>query len=313
MIDAGLEAGSMNGPVIAVAGATGNLGGRIVRALRARGAEVTALVRPGSARDRLRRLQELGAAIAEADPGSASEAARACAGAACVVSALQGLRQVLVEGQTALLEGALRAGVPRFIPSDYSIDFTRLPPGQNRNLDLHREFHERLARAAIAATSIFNGAFAELLLGPMPLLFFKLGRVLYWGSADQRMDFTTIDDTAEFTARAALDPSTPRFLRIAGDELSARELAAVASEVTGKRFRLLRAGGLGRLEVFIRIARFFDPGRNKLYPAWQGMQYMRDMFDGRAKLAPLDNDRYPDMSWTRVRDVLAAYRHARRG
>ena len=302
----------MNGPVIAVACATGNLGGRIVRALRAKGAGVTALVRPGSARDRLRRLQELGAAIAEVDLGSASEAARACAGAACVVSALQGLRAVLVEGQTVLLEGALRAGVPRFIPSDYSLDFTKFPPGQNRNLDLHREFHERLDRAPISATTIFNGAFADMLTGPMPLILFRLKRILYWGNADQRMDFTTIDDTAEFTARAALDPSTPRFLRIAGDELSARELAAVASDVTGARFRLLRAGSLARLEVFIRIARFFDPGRNKLYPAWQGMQYMRAMFDGRAKLEPLDNDRYPDMSWTRVRDVLSAYRHARR-
>ncbi len=302
----------MNGPLIAVAGATGNLGGRIVRALRARGAGVTALVRPGSARDRRRRLQELGAAIAEVDLGSASEAARACAGAACVVSALQGLREVLVEGQTVLLQGALRAGVPRFIPSDYSIDFTKFPPGRNRNLDLHREFHERLDRAPISATTIFNGAFADMLTGPMPLILFRLKRILYWGSADQRMDFTTIDDTAEFTARAALDPSTPRFLRIAGDELSARGLAAVASDVTGTRFRLLRAGSLARLEVFIRIARFFDPGRNKLYPAWQGMQYMRDMFDGRAKLEPLDNDRYPDMSWTRVRDVLSAYWHARR-
>jgi nucleoside-diphosphate-sugar epimerase len=48
----------------------------------------------------------------------------------------------------------------------------------------------------------------------MSLILFKLKRVLYWGNADQRMDFTTIDDTAAFTASAALDPSTPRFLRL---------------------------------------------------------------------------------------------------
>ena len=36
------------------------------------------------------------------------------------------------------------------------------------------------------------------------------------------------------------------------------------------------------------------------------MQYMRNMFDGRAKLEPLDNDRYPDMRWTTVQDVLSA-------
>ncbi len=184
--------------------------------------------------------------------------------------------------------------------------FHQFPPGENRNLDLRRDFHERLDKTSIRATTIFNGAFAEMLTGQMPLILFKRKRVLYWGDADQRMDFTTIDDTAAFTASAALDPSTPRFLRIAGDQLSARELAAVVSEVTGKKFRLFRAGGLGMLGTLIKVARTVAPGEKELYPAWQGMQYMRNMFDGRAKLEPLDNDRYPGIRWTTVRDVLSA-------
>ena len=251
-------------------------------------------------------MQNLGVTIASVDLNSGSEVTLACSGASCVVSALQGLRDVIVGKQAALLDGAIKAGVPRFIPSDYSIDFTRFPPGENRNLDLRRNFHKRLDKAPISATTIFNGAFADMLTGQMPLILFKLKRVLYWGDADQRMDFTTINDTAAFTASAALDPSTPRFLRIAGDQLSARELAAVVSEVTGKQFRLLRAGGLGMLGALIKIARTVAPGEKELYPAWQGMQYMRNMFDGRAKLEPLDNDRYPGIRWTTARDVLSA-------
>ena len=294
----------MNDPTIVVAGATGNLGGRIVRALLERGASVRALVRSSTPRDKLERLREMGVTIASVDLNSASQVAPACSGAACVVSALAGLRDVIVEAQTVLLDAAIKAGVPRFIPSDYSIDFTKFPPGENRNLDLRREFHQRLDKASIRATTIFNGAFAEMLTGQMPLILFKRKRVLYWGDADQRMDFTTIDDTAAFTASAALDPSTPRFLRIAGDQLSARELAAVVSEVTGKKFRLFRAGGLGMLGTLIKVARMVAPGEKELYPAWQGMQYMRNMFDGRAKLDPLDNDRYPGIRWTTARDVL---------
>jgi len=290
---------------VVVAGATGNLGARIVRALRARGADVVALTRAGTAPERLEPLRSLGATIAAVDLAHGSEVTRAASGASCVVSALNGLRDVIVELQTVLLDAAVRAGVPRLIPSDYSIDFTGLPPGRNRNLDLRRDFHGRLERRAISATTVFCGAFAELLTGPMPLLLFGPRRVLYWGDADQRMDFTTLDDTAAFTASAALDPSTPRFLRIAGDQLSARELAAVASEVTGERFRLLRAGGLRTLGAVIAVARAVAPGRGE-FPAWQGMQYMRDMFDGRAKLAPLDNDRYPGLRWATARDVLAA-------
>ena len=95
----------------------------------------------------------------------------------------------------------------------------------------------------------------------MPLLLFRVNRVLCWGSADQRMDFTTMDYAAAFTASVALDPSTPRFLRIAGSQVSARELALIASEVTGKPFRLLRPGGLGMLGALIEIARLAAPKR----------------------------------------------------
>jgi len=63
------------------------------------------------------------------------------------VSALAGLRDVIVEAQTVLLDAAIKAGVPRFIPSDDSIDFTKFPAGENRNLDLRREFHQRLDKA----------------------------------------------------------------------------------------------------------------------------------------------------------------------
>jgi len=298
----------MSDSTIVVAGATGNLGGRIARALLDRGADVRALVRHSTAPDRVERLQRRGVTIASVDLSNASEVTAACSGASCVVSALQGLRDVIVDAQAALLDASIKAGVPRFIPSDYSIDFTKLPPGENRNLDLRRELHERLEQTSISATTIFNGAFADMLTGQMPLILFKLHRVLYWANADQRMDFTTMDDTAAFTASAALDPSTPRFLRIAGDQLSARELAAVASEVTGQKFRLFRAGGLGTLGMLIRVVRRFAPAEKELFPAWQGMQYMRNMFDGRSKLEPLDNDRYPGIRWTTARDVLSARR-----
>jgi len=293
--------------IILVAGATGNLGERIINALLARGAEVRAVVRSGCDIEKLNKLEKLGVKIFTVNMSNVEEISNACVGVFCVVSALQGLQEVIVDTQRVLLDAAIAAGVPRFIPSDYSIDFTKFPPGENRNLDLRRDFHKYLDKTSISATTIFNGAFAELLTGQMPLIFFKLKRILYWGNADQRMDFTTMDDTAAFTANAALDPSTPRILRIAGDQVSARELTTIMSEVTGKKFRLFLAGGLGMLGALIKVARTVAPGEKEAYPAWQGMQYMRNMFEGLAKLEPLDNDRYPNMHWTTLRDVLLAH------
>lgn len=291
-------------PTIVVAGAAGDLGGRIAQALLARGATVRALVRDdadGTERDR---LAAEGLDVVAADARDVESVATACADAACVVSALNGLSDVILDRQSVLIDAAVRAGVPRFIPSDFSADFTRTPAGRNRNFDLRREFMGRADRASIAVTSILNGAFMELLDGDMPLIQSRIRRVLYWHDADQVLDFTTKDDVAAYTAAAALDPTTPRILRIAGDSLSVRDLARVLTETSGSTYRPLRAGGLRSMSAMIGVARRLAPGDDEVFPAWQGMQYSRDMFDGRVALDPLDNDRYGDLSWTSARDRL---------
>ena len=290
---------------IVLAGAAGDLGARIAEALVRRGAAVRALVRAEASTADRHRLSALGLTVTPADIGDAGSVARACEGAACVVSALNGLHDVIVERQGVLLDGAVRAGVPRFIPSDYSADFTRTRPGDNRNLDLRREFMARADRAPIKATSVLNGAFMDMLGAEMPIIQPAIRRVLYWGSDDQPLDFTTKDDVAAFTAAAALDADTPRVLRITGDSVSTRGIAAAMTAATGNRYRPLWAGGIGALGIMIRAAKLVAPQRDATFPAWQGMQYMRDMFSGRGKLHPLDNDRYPELRWTSVREHLA--------
>jgi uncharacterized protein YbjT (DUF2867 family) len=296
----------MSPTTIVVAGATGDLGGRIARSLLDRGASVRALVRHDADEPAREGLAAQGLEVAAADARDVDSVAAACAGAACVVSALNGLGDVILDRQSVLIDAAVRAGVPRFIPSDFSADFTRTPAGRNRNFDLRREFMGRADRAPIGVTSILNGAFMELLDGDMPLVQSRIRRVLFWADADQRLDFTTKDDVAAYTAAAALDPTTPRILRVAGDSLSVREMSRVLSETTGSRYRPLRAGGLGGMSALIGVTRTLAPGDDEVFPVWQGMQYSRDMFDGRVRLDPLDNDRYPELSWTSVRDRFAA-------
>lgn len=288
-----------------MAGATGDLGLRIARHLAQRGATVRALVRPGNASPAVAALRELGATIIDADFNSVTALTKACAGADCVVSALSGLREVIVETQKRLLDAAVAAQVPRFIPSDYCIDYTKLPAGSNRNLDLRREFNQRLDQAPIAATSVLNGMFTDLLTGQAPVVLFGLKRVVYWGDADQPLDFTTIENTAEFTAAAALDPGTPRYLRVAGEVASIRDVQRAASAASGQPFGLLWAGSVGVLGALSKLTKALMPESDDVFPPWQGMQYLHNMFTGLPKLAPLDNARYPEIRWTSVQDVLA--------
>lgn len=293
--------------IIVVAGATGNLGERITTALLEQGAEVRAIIRKGTDLRKKSHLEQLGAKVIEVDMSNVEEVAAACVGASCVVSALAGLREVVIDTQKLLLDAAVKAGVPRFIPSDYSIDFTKFPDGNNRNLDWRREFHTYLDKAPIKATSIYCGGFMDMLTGQMPMIMFKQALVMYWGHPDHPMVLTTVADTATFTAHAALDPSTPRSLWIAGDQSTPRDIQTQMTELTGKKFRFFRSGGQGFLNLLIKVIRKLAPGKNELYPAWQGMQYMSNMIDDRSRLDRIDNDRYPGMKWTTTRELLAAH------
>ncbi len=294
---------------IVVAGATGELGKRIVQAAIERNAKVKALVRPGGGGTRinLESAKSTNLEIVEVDYNNSSALEKACSGSRCVISALAGLQEVVIDAQKQLLDAAVSAGVARFIPSDFSLDFTKTLPGGNRNLDMRRDFHAYLAQKNIAATSIYNGAFTNLLIGPAPIILSKIKRILYWGNPDQAMDFTSMDNVAEFTAAAALDNATPRSLHIAGDTLSPRQMAVVLSEVTGEKYKLLRAGSLGLLSNIISVTRALKPAKRELYPAWQGMQYLRDMASGLGKPQVLDNNRYPGIKWQTVSEFLISH------
>lgn len=297
---------------VAVAGATGQLGRLIVNSLAARNVAVKALVRPNTDPKRTASLRGAGTTVdvAEVSLGDVPALTRELQGATAVVSALNGLADVILGSQKSLLDAAVAAGtVRRFVPSDFALDFTRTPPGSNRNLDLRREFHGHLDASGLAWTSVLNGGFMELLGGDAPLVNHRFRRVLYWGRDDgQPLDFTTYADTAAFTAAVAADPRpTPRFLRVAGDVISMRELAATVGKLKGKPYSTLWVGSTGFLDGAARVMRRFSIGGSEkdVFPAWQGMQYTVNMFSGDGKLEPLDNDRYPELKWTKVRDFLS--------
>jgi len=294
--------------LIMVAGATGDLGTRIIKSLLKKNASVVALVRKGTDPEKLDQLTKPGIGIIQADYTDVQELAKACAGVSCVVSALQGLRDVIVDAQTSLLNAAVSAGVPRFIPSDFSTDFTKLVPGDNRNFDLRREFQKILEQAPISGTSIFNGAFANILTYNIPVLDFKNKTVGYWGeNPDWKLDFTTMDDTASFTAEAAIDATTPRFLRIASFQISPNDLVRLTGEVLGTEFTLKNMGTVEAFAAYNRQQRAAHPeGENEIYPKWQSAQYLQSMFTTQHE--SLDNDRYPELTWSTAKEVLSTIR-----
>lgn len=77
-------------PLVVVAGATGHIGGEVVKDLAAHGYRVKALVRPGrpASMPAAHRLESCGAQVVFADPTQADSLAGVCDGAEAVISAL---------------------------------------------------------------------------------------------------------------------------------------------------------------------------------------------------------------------------------
>jgi nucleoside-diphosphate-sugar epimerase len=293
---------------IVVAGATGNLGFQIVENLVQFNATVISIVRQSTSQEKIAKLEKLGVQVQQLDMQNVDAMAQVCTGAHCVVSALSGLEEVIIDTQKILLDAAVKAGVLRFIPSDYSLDFTKFSDGENRNLDWRRKFHTYLDAKPIKATSIFNGAFMDMLTNEIPMIIFKKKMVLHWGNANHKMCFTKVSDVAKYTAYVALDATTPRYLYIAGDYISPSEIRETVSTVYNTRFKLIKTGGKGLLGFIIKMTKLFSPSKNELYPAWQGMQYMHNMIDERASNNNWNTIRYPNVQYTTVEELLEQFK-----
>ncbi|WP_043632852.1 NmrA family NAD(P)-binding protein [Nonomuraea candida] len=293
-------------PKVFVAGATGLLGGQIVRALLDRGASVRALVRPGAGEEKKRALTELragGLEVAEGDiTDPAERLAEAIGDATTVISAVQGGPDVVVDGQVNLARAAEKAGARRFIPSDFAFDLTKLDDGDNFMIDWRRQAAAALAGSGLDVVSVLNGAFYEVMTGFMGLIDWEQGTLSHWGDPDQPLDLTSVPDTAAYTAAVALDPAATGTLRFAGEVMSMRQFHDAVQRGSGRTLRLRHLGSADdlRAEIARRAAQTDNPFE------YVALQYQWCMVTGKAKFDRLDNARYPQVTPQPLVDFVRA-------
>lgn len=294
---------------VLLAGATGMLGSRLAEhLLDAPGTRLRLLVRDHTA-DPARRalLDGLVARGAEvvvgdlADPDSLLAATR---GVEVVVSALQGGRDVIVDGQVALARASAANGVRRFLPSDYALDLFKAPPGQLGGFDLRREADEQIAALGMEHVHVLTGAFLDGFLSSNGAVDYDddAGTVTFWGTGDERFDATSVDDTARVAARAALDPAVPSGkFAVAAERLSFNDMVKAVESQRGRSYERRSRGPVDGLRG--QIAEHRRAG--DLMAATMDT-YQVFMLSGEAALDDLQNDRYPDLALQSFAQVLAA-------
>ncbi|KAF8849516.1 NmrA-like family protein [Acephala macrosclerotiorum] len=130
---------------VAVIGGSGNLGPAIVQALLDAGFTVTALTRTES-----KATFPPSVKVAKVDYTSSSSIAEALKGQDAVVSTIATLA---LTQQGSIIEEAVKAGVKRFIPSEFGLNTQKVTGGAKKILGTKIALQEQLAKAATANPS----------------------------------------------------------------------------------------------------------------------------------------------------------------
>ena len=106
------------------------------------------------------------------------------------------------------------------------------------------------------------------------------GRSASPGDGTTPIDWTTWEDTAKFTAAAALDDRpVPAHLFVAGDRMDVRAFTKAYEAAYGTRLTLERLGDLDELQAETHRRLIADP--QNMY-AWLPLMYARGVFGGQA-------------------------------
>lgn len=126
-----------------------------------------------------------------------------------VICAYLGDRDLMVNGQKALIDACDLARVPRYIASDYTFDYTKLQLGQHPVKDPMKIIHAYVKdKAHVKGVHILIGAFMETFFSPYLQVWNAEDKTLvYWGTGEEKWESTTYGDAARFTAAVARDPS----------------------------------------------------------------------------------------------------------
>ncbi|KAJ4982591.1 NmrA-like family protein [Stagonosporopsis vannaccii] len=134
---------------VAIAGASGCFGRCLVQKLLNKpGVSVRGLVRDRSKLTAATRSNP-SIEIIEGDVTDAHALRKLVKGADIVVSALMGDNSFMFEAQKQLIDTAEDASVPRFLASDYTLDYTTLEYGQLPSKDPIEQTHKYLEKKSI--------------------------------------------------------------------------------------------------------------------------------------------------------------------
>jgi nucleoside-diphosphate-sugar epimerase len=288
---------------ILIVGATGSLGSHLVSELAKNpSAEILALVR-NEQDPKVKPLLDQGVRLLQGDLSDSKKLADATKGMDLVISVVRGGAEVMLDGQLNLLRAADESRVPRMIASDFSTPMKDMKIEDHVFLGLRAEFHRRAQAKHTRVISIQQGAFIEVIFHSSFDQNADVGSqtVAGYGDGNDTLQFTSIEDTAKFTAAVAFDVDAPADVYVSGDVTSWSKVAQDLSRAYGTEFKFKSLGSLNDLKNLLAEKR--ASGANPM--SYIGPQYLWAMLRPEAKITEFKstNDRYSQVK----PDTVLAY------
>ncbi|KAF4126167.1 Protein of unknown function (DUF1295) [Geosmithia morbida] len=218
-----------------------------------------------------------------------------------VACAYLGDDKLMVDGQKVLIDSCEENKVPRYIASDYSVDFTKLELGQLFPKDPMKHVKAYLdTKQNVKGVHVLIGGFMETLTSPFFGLYDARGPTFrYWGDGTEVFEASTYENAAEYTAAVAADTSAVGKQHFLGGAASAKDLAKIFEEVHGIKPKLESLGTQEELYTKMTALRAQYP--NDIFK-YMALYYTYYMISGKSLVGPrLDNDKYPNVkpfTWT---------------
>ncbi|KAL4886413.1 NmrA-like family protein [Aspergillus karnatakaensis] len=212
-----------------------------------------------------------------------------------VICCYLGDDKLMVDGQKLLIDACDECNVPRYIASDWALDYTKLELGQLFVKDAMLHVKAYLETKSVRGVHILVGGFMEPIFSPFFNIFDpKTNTFAYWGEGDEVMEGTTYDNAAEFTAAVAVDASASGVIQFLGGRATIREIAESFEKVYGVKATLKRRGSLDELYNLMHELRQKDPANIYSYVSLFFYYYW---INGQTLLGTeLDNTKYPEVA-----------------
>ncbi|KAH7371420.1 hypothetical protein BKA66DRAFT_186593 [Pyrenochaeta sp. MPI-SDFR-AT-0127] len=289
--------------LVLIAGATGNVGQKLITSLLKRGHQVRGLGRsPSKLPSGLsNQLESFVDSTAYHDIPALD---KACAGVDAVICAYLGIPELLLEGQLLLLRAAERAGVQKFVAASWSHDWRGTPLGQMDSYDDHITFANHVeVTSTLKPIFVFTGALGEVLFSAEGRVDFtpksngsldsKNRIVEVWGDGKTKWRWTSESDAAEFTAAIlSLPASSPlsnkQYWNVASGMDSLEDIARIYGEVRGCEMLVKHRGSVEDLRKIAYTARV-KSARNRW---WEYIMYFYVLYaaDGTWEIEEVDNE-----------------------